>query len=109
MYQLFQFLSSAVVGAMVYLIIVAFDYWKRLAWVFGHWDPNLGHETEEKLISQAHLMAFAAAVFWAIWAFDGPAAYRRSWQVEVGLAVGMLIAYVVLLTKASSRAAAKQR
>lgn len=53
---LVQFLLSLLAGAFLFLLAVGHDYWKRLRWLFG-WDPNLGHESADKLISIANRMA----------------------------------------------------
>lgn len=107
---LFQFLSSAGVGAIFYLMFVAYRYWKSLGWLFGRWDPNLGFETEEELISAANRNALVTGVLLVAWAIAGPTSYRPSWGVEVmGMALGMLIAYVLLVSTASSRASTKRR
>ncbi|MCO5735588.1 MULTISPECIES: hypothetical protein [Stenotrophomonas maltophilia group] len=53
MNPLVQFLLSLLAGAFLFLLAVGHDYWKRLRWLFG-WDPNLGHESADKLISIAN-------------------------------------------------------
>lgn len=101
-----QFLLSLLAGAFLFLLAVGHDYWKRLRWLFG-WDPNLGHESADKLISIANRTVLVTAALLLVWAVTGPSPYRRNWEMEVwGLVAGTLIAYVALILSASTRARA---
>ncbi|HDS0947796.1 TPA: hypothetical protein QDZ34_000404 [Stenotrophomonas maltophilia] len=106
----FQVSLSTLAGAVFFLYFVADRYWKSFGWLLGRWDPNMGHATEDKLIKSANRTALIAALLLAVWAFVGPSPYRQTWAVEVmGTAIGMLTAYVLLVSRASLRAAAKRR
>lgn len=103
---LVQFLLSLLAGAFLFLLAVGHDYWKRLRWLFG-WDPNLGHESADKLISIANRMAMVTTALLLVWAMTGPSPYRRNWEMEVwGLATGTLITYVAIILSALRRARA---
>lgn len=108
--SLFQFLSGAGAGALLYLISVARPYWRGLRWLLGGWGTNFGHETEEDLISYANRTALLIGAVLVMLAIAGPSTYQRNWEiVMLGMALGMLIAHLLLVTTASSRAAAKRR
>lgn len=101
---LFQFLLSAMGGVFVFLFFVARDYLRGLGWLLGSWDPNMGHATEDALISKANRSALLIAAVLLAWAFMGPSPYRRNWEIEVmGIGTGMLLAYVVIIRLAASR------
>ncbi len=75
MNPLVQFLlMSLLAGAFLFLLAVGHDYWKRLRWLFG-WDPNLGHESAEKLISIANRTVLVTAALLLVWAVTGPSPY----------------------------------
>ncbi|MCM2992944.1 hypothetical protein M3581_07800 [Stenotrophomonas maltophilia] len=101
---LIQFLLSTMGGVFVFLFFVARDYLRGLGWLLGSWDPNMGHATEDALISKANRSALLIAAVLLAWAFMGPSPYRRNWEIEVmGIGTGMLLAYVVIIRLAASR------
>lgn len=110
MHPLLQFLLSALAGVVSLHYLVARDYWRGFGWLIGRWDPNLGHAGEDALITSAHRMMALMAALLLGWAIADPSRYRDNWEVEVmGLVAGMLATYVVIIAKASLRAARSRR
>jgi len=100
----YQLLAGALMGVFVFLFFLARDYWKRLSWLFGTFDPNMGFASEVELISQANKTMLLLGALALIWAIVGPSLYRRNWEIEVmGLVLGMLVCYVLIIRLASSR------
>ncbi|AWH19892.1 hypothetical protein [Stenotrophomonas sp. ZAC14D2_NAIMI4_6] len=110
MHPLLQFLLSALAGVVFLHYLVGRDYWRGFGWLIGRWDPNLGHASEDALITSAHRMMALMAALLLGWAIAGPSPYRDNWEMEVmGLAAGMLVTYVVIIARASVRAAGSPR
>lgn len=100
----YQLLASALTGVFVFLYFLARDYFKSLGWLLGPFDPNLGYPSEAKLISAANKTMLVMGALLLLWAFVGPSPYRRNWGLQVmGLALGALVCYVLLIRLASSR------
>lgn len=94
-----------VAGAVFFPLLAAYEYWRGLRWLFGWWDPNMGHATEDELISKVNRTALLFAALLLVWSFVGPSPYRRNWEIEViGIGTGMLIAYVLIICTAAGRA-----
>ncbi len=100
----YQLLASVLMGVFVFLYFLARDYFKSLGWMLGPFDPNLGYPSEAKLISAANKTMLVIGALLLIWAFIGPSPYRRNWELEaMGLALGALACYVLIILLASSR------
>ncbi|HHA2861392.1 TPA: hypothetical protein ACOFDH_003868 [Stenotrophomonas maltophilia] len=100
----YQLLASVLMGVFVFLFFLARDYFKSLGWMLGPFDPNLGYSSEAKLISAANKTMLVIGALLLIWAVIGPSAYRRNWELEaMGLALGALACYVLLILLASTR------
>lgn len=100
----YQLLASVLMGVFVFLYFLARDYFKSLGWMLGPFDPNLGYPSEAKLISAANKTMLVIGALLMIWAFVGPSPYRRNWELEaMGLALGALACYVLLILLASFR------